>query len=387
MRREMFSKNNGISILMLSSLLLLPSCGLIDWIKDKFGGGDEATSEQMGGNYGVARSDSSDVLATIGGKPLITKDMLDVEKQRLIESNPQLQAMIALMDEKQLDRNLLDGLASREVIRKYIKDNRVQQSDKYKKDFETVLNQVRDALNTRYFMEAFTEQANDTEVQAYYDENKDTMPNLLISRGGIQAKGVSFKDRQGAKEFATKVKAAKNDIDKAAKDASITDRVKDWRLVNDESIGLEDELKTRIGAIKSFPRVEVVKVGSEYWTIAASRREDAKYRPLEQVKAELKQAIEKEKTMKRFEQEVARLKDEYQIRINETFFAEAPSDNAAALTAENEEVSLDEIAALADASDTRDEATRTQESSEHSQAPADTTAAQAEAPSSATQVA
>lgn len=334
MVRERLSKNNSIGILMLSSLLLLPSCGLTDWIKDKFGGSSCGHAQEFGG---ISVADKSDVLATVAGKPLITRSMLDTEKQRLIESNPQLQAMIALMDEKQLDRNLMDGLASREVIRKYIKDNKIQESEKYRKDFDMVLGQVRDALNTRYFMEAFNEKADDVEVQAYYDANKGSMPNLLISRGGVAAKAVAFKDRQEAKDFAAKVKAANNDIDKAAKQANIESKLKDLRLVNEDSVGLDDEVKSRVSAFDSFPRVEVVKAGNEYWTVAASRKEDAKYRPLEQVKLELKQAIEKDKTMKRFEQEVARLKDEYQIQVNETFFTDAPVDNSAALTAENTE--------------------------------------------------
>src|SRR5579872_4691963 len=284
MIRERISKNNSIGILMLSSLLLLPSCGLTDWIKDKFGSGSCGHSQDlMSGQSGVPSSDKSDVLATMNGKPLITRSMLDSEKQRLIESNPQLQAMIALMDGKQLDRNLMDGLASREVIRQYIRDNKIQESEKYKKDFDTILGQVRDALNTRYFMEAFSEKAADTEVQAYYDANKASMPNLLISRGGVAAKAVAFKDRQEAKDFAAKVKAANNDIDKAAKQANIADsKVKDLRLVNEESVGLDDEVKNRISAIDSFPRVEVVKAGNEFWTIAATRKEDSKYRPFEQ---------------------------------------------------------------------------------------------------------
>lgn len=348
------SKNN-ISILMLSSLLFLPSCGLIDWIKEKFGGGTPAapSTQPMGG---PARADGSPILATIDGKPLITKNMLESEKARLIESNPQLQAMIALMDERQLDRNLMDGLTSREAIRKYVKENKIEESDKYKKDFEMVLNQVRDALNTRYFMEAFTEQVNDAEVQAYYDANKDAVPNLLLSRGGIAAKGVSFKDRQEAKDFATKVKAVKNDIEKAAKEAG-ENCVKDFKLVNEDSFGIDETLKTRITTMKTFPRVEVVKAGDEYWTVVATSKEAPKYRPLEQVRAELKQAIEKEKTMKRFEQEVARLKDEYSIEIDESFFAEKPEDNAVALTAENE-AAVTEGAKVAENAPASDESTR-----------------------------
>ena len=332
MKHTISSKNNNISILALGALLLLPSCGLTDWVK---GGGSSSADKMGAARYNT--NDGSNVLATIDGKPLITKNMLESEKKKLIESNPQLQAMIALMDEKQLDRNLMDGLTSREVIRKYIKDNQVEQSDKYKKDFEMVLAQVRDALNTRYFMEAFVEQATEDEIKGFYDANKDAIPSLLISRGGVEAKGVPFGDRQLAKDFATKVKSDKNNIDKVAKSGGFENKLKNFRLVNDETVGIDEELKNKIIAIQSFPHVEVVKSGNEFWVIVATKKEDARYRPLEQVRAELKQQIEKDKTMKRFEDEVARLKGEYNIRIDETFFADNAQDNAAALQASAQE--------------------------------------------------
>ncbi len=367
MKHKLVSKNNGMSILMISALLLLPNCGFIDWFKDKFGGASEPTPEQMSGTQYNA-NDGSPVVATIDGRPLISKNMLESEKQRLIESNPQLQAMIGLMDQGQLDRNLADGISSREVIRKYIKDNNVEQSEKYKKDFAMVLNQVRDALNTRHFMEAFAEAATDAEIQTFYDENKESIPNLMISRGGVESRAVSFTDRAAAKEFVTKVKAAKNDIEKAAKDAGLTSRFKNLKLVNEETLGVDEDLKNKIVAIKSFPRVEVVKSGKEYWVVAATRKEDPSYRPLEQVRNELKQSIEKEKTMKRFEEEVARLKDEYKIQIEESFFADLSQDNAAAVQAQAEQTFVQEEAVA----ENTDATTRSSETTEQSAPAAET---------------
>lgn len=362
MKVQKIIKKNGTTLLIAGSLLLLPSCGLVDWVKEKFGGAsaceDAGMADVVAGPVAAA-ADGSPVLASIEGKPLITKNMLDTEKKKLLESNPQLQAMMALMDEKQLDRNLIDGMTSREIIRKYVHDNKINDSDKYKKDFDLVISQVRDALNTRYFMDTFSVLVNDGEIKKFYEENKESIPNLLISRGGIESVAISFNNEQAARDFATKARAAKNDITRVAKEAGLADKVKDFKLVNDQSLGMDPELRDKIMEIKSTPSLNTFKIGKEYWIVAANKKEEPKYRALDQVKDELRQLIEKDKSMKRFEEEVARLKDEYRIQIDESFFADKV-DNAQAVQASADQESIEgfeKAIEMADADDKSDEPT------------------------------
>ena len=282
-------------------------------------------------------NDGSAVLVTMNGKPLITKNMLESEKQKLFESNPQLQAMAGLMDSRQLDRNLVDGLASRAAIREYIEKVKVRESDEYRESFAALVQRLQDALDSQFFVKAFPVEVSDAEVKEFYEANKAMIPNLMLSSGGVESKGVSFTDEAAAKDFATKVRAGKNDLSKVAREENLASKVKDFKLVNAQSLGMDEELRDKITVIKKTPTVETFKVGKEYWVVAASRREEPKYRPLEQVSAELKQALEKEKTMKRFEEEVGRLKSEYQIVINEEQFAEKTPSELAVQTVENEE--------------------------------------------------
>lgn len=321
----------GIAVLMIGTVVLLPSCGLIDWVKEKFGGDKPTTQKSM--DVAVASvDDGSAVLATIDGAPLITKNMLEVEKKKLIEANPQMEAMLALMDENQLNRNLVDGMASREIIRKYVSDKKIHESDKYKKDLEMALAQVRDLLNTRFFMEDFQAAVTDDEVAQFYKENRDSIPNLMLSRGGVESVGIPFASDQAAKEFMEKVRAAKNNIAAAAKAANLAEKIKDFNLVNAESLGMEPELRDKIVAIKKTPSLQTFKVGKETWVVAAKRIEEPAYRDLDSVRTEIKQLLEKDKTMKVVEQEVARLKGEYSVKLVEEAFA-APVDNAQAMQA------------------------------------------------------
>lgn len=326
--------SQGIAALMIGSVVLLPSCGLIDWVKETFGGGSKTPAPQTE-QMDVAISsvnDGSAILATMEGKPLITKNMLEAEKKKLIEANPQMEAMLALMDESQLNRNLVDGMASREIIRKYVKDKNIQGTEKYKKDLQMALDQVRDLLNTRYFMEDFQAGVTDDEVKKFYSENRDSIPNLMLSRGGVESVGISFENAEKAKAFMEKVRAAKNNIAVAAKTANLGDKLKDFKLVNAESIGIEPELRDKIVAIQKTPSLQTFKVGDEVWVVAAKRIEEPTYRDLDSVKAEIKQLLEKDKTMKVVEQEVARLKGEYDVKLVEDELA-APADNARAVQA------------------------------------------------------
>lgn len=322
--------SHGIALLMVGSIVLLPSCGLMDWLKEKFGGGAPTTPAPT--SVAVRVDDGSPVLATIDGKPLISQNMLEAEKKKLIEANPQMEAMIALMDESQLNRNLVDGMASREIIRKYVGDKKINETDKYQKDIEMAMNQVRDLLNTRYFMEDFKVDVTNDEITKFYNENKDSIPNLLLSRGGIASVGVPFSSDEAARNFMVKVKELKNNIERAAKDANLSEKVKNFNLVNAESIGIEPELRDKVVAIKTTPSLHKFKVDNEFWVVAATRKEDPKYRDLDSVKVEIRQLLEKDKTMKVVEEEVSRLKNEYRVELNEEQFA-APADNPRAVQA------------------------------------------------------
>lgn len=320
--------SRGITVLMIGSLVVLPSCGLVDWVKNTFGGKSSTPQSSNGMSVAVASvDDGSAVLVTMNGKPLITKNMLEAEKKKLIEANPQMEAMLQLMDENQLNRNLVDGMASREIIRKYVKDKNIQESEKYKHDLEMALNQVRDLLNTRFFMEDFQAEVTDADVRNFYEENKDAIPNLILSRGGVEAVGISFANDKAAKEFVEKVKAEKNNIAAAAKAANLSEQLKDFNLVNAESIGINPELRDKIVAIKTTPSLQTFKVGNEVWVVAAKRKEEPQYRDLDSVKVEIRQLLEKDKTMKVVEQEIARLKKEYGVALQEDQFARA-ADNA-----------------------------------------------------------
>ncbi len=122
------------------------------------------------------------VLATINGKPLITQSLLEQEKKRVIEkSSLEGQMQIKRMNGKQFENNLLDGMISREIIRKFILEKGISNSNSYKKDLADIIVQIKDALNTRYFLTALKVTVSDEEVKYFYELNKIAILDILFS--------------------------------------------------------------------------------------------------------------------------------------------------------------------------------------------------------------
>ncbi len=329
MNKRVISKS-GFGVLAITSLMLLPSCGVIDWVKDKMGGG-----KSMSSNESSIAADGSAEVASIAGKPLITATRLEKEKKDLIESNPQLKAMISYMDSRQFDRNLTEGLVNQEVVDRYVADNNINQTPEYKQEYERMMKSVRQMLNTKHFSQAFNVAISDADIQKFYDEHKTDMPNIVVSRGGVKAMGVMFESEAAAKEFMNK--ASGKEFKKVAKEAGLADKVKDFNLVNDQSLGMEPAVREKIVAMKKFPSVDMVKARDKaFWVVTATGKEEPKYREFEQVKAELAEHMKRERRMEVFEAEIQKLKAKYQIAINEEYFKE-PAAQPAETMAESAE--------------------------------------------------
>jgi hypothetical protein len=114
------------------------------------------------------------------------------------------------------------------------------------------------------------------------------------------------------------------------------DRFKDFKLVNAQSVGIDPTLRQKISAITKVPTTELVKLSKDkVWVVKATEKEDAKYRPLEQIKDDLKAFLEKEKLQERINEEIEKLHKSYSVEVNSEYFkpeekeAEAGSEVAA----------------------------------------------------------
>jgi hypothetical protein len=183
-------------------------------------------------------------------------------------------------------------------------------------------------VNTKFFTQSFDVRITDSDVRKFYETNKDTTPQLIISRGGVKAMGIPFDTEAEAKTFVTQIAAQGNDIKKAAQAAGIADKLKDFMTVNQQSMGIDPEVKAKIMGITKASSTEIVKgKDNKTWVVTITGKEETQYRPFEQVKAEIKDYLEKEERAKKFDEEINKLKQKYNVKMDETFFAQ-PAEGA-----------------------------------------------------------
>lgn len=315
---SMSRQSLSISLLVLT-LAMLPGCAPLDWIKKQFSSDEKviaqtteaaesATADMAAGTSGAT---DANVLVSMDGKPVVTLEALDQNYKQVIEERPDLAKLESCVKE-----SLLQGLVRQAIVDRYVQENDIQNSAAYQKDRDTMAEHCKKILNVKYFREAHPVVVKESEVKEYYENNKDTFPDLIIERGGIDTKAVSFEKEADAKAFLAKAKAASKDFDKLAQEYKSSFR--DFKSVNARTPDVDPAIKNAVLELKSFPTVQMVKsAGNLYWVVNATGKKESKYRPFdEQIKEGLRQYMAQEREAKVIDEEMAKLKEKYNVVIN-----------------------------------------------------------------------
>jgi hypothetical protein len=319
--KEQSMNRNYIIAVILVLLVLVVGYFKLGWIKSKFSGKAMSTTTMRSSDGIDIVEDGSTALVTMDGKPIVTQTSLEVEYQQLLKDNPQLEQMLPLMGGKEgLMERLTKALAERAVVRRYVAEQKIDQDSAYQAELARMLNSVRDMLNIKYFNAQHIAPVSDREIKEFYDKNRETMPELLVSRGGIRAAGVKFEKEADAQAFFNKAKTSKSDLQATAKEAGIAaDKVQDFKLVNSQSIGIAPLLRDKIIAIQKCPSVELIKLDDKtFWVVKASGKEDTTYREFAQVKEHLKHYLEEKKREEVVGKIMQDLEQQYKVEFKKT---------------------------------------------------------------------
>ena len=308
-------------IFYLSPLMLLSACAPLEWVKEKLGGGTQKITTEP------VAVEGSVVLASIDGKPIVTSQMLEEKFNEWLEENPALKQVLPYMPDVKF--NFFKTLVNHEMVNKYIEDSGVAESNDYKKDEKIGASSLKQALNYKYFAQAHPVTTSEKDVRDFYEKYKDAIPELLISRGGVNAFGLAFDKEDAARAFLAKAKMS--DLTRAARDANMSDKVRDFKFVNAKSVGIDPVLRTKILSFTKFPSYDVVKVGEQYWVVNATNKEETKYRPFEQIKADLEREVEKQRRIEVLEQKINELKKKYGVTENEAYFKQQAQQGMAGM--------------------------------------------------------
>jgi len=308
---------------VIATLSFLPGC------TDMFKGGS-AQNQTENSSTANRVPMTGEVLVTMKGAPAITTDSLELEKEKFLKANPQIKQALAFMDPKAFDRNMLEGLIHQKIVDEYIVSNGINASAAYKAELKDLCESMERMLNSKFFSEQKAVSVPDSEVRAFYDANKDKLRGVMISQGGVAATGIEFGDGAAARAFVARVKTAPGGFKKVAQDDGLTAKIRDFKLVNNQSIGIDEVLRDKIAAIKTVPSVELVDANGTFWVINATAKEEPKFIPYEQIKDKLKQELEQNKRVEIFEKEINALRSQYGVEVNEDYFKleEAPEQGA-----------------------------------------------------------
>ncbi len=299
----------GMTGLAIVSLMLLPGCGILNFVKSKMGSSD--TPKHVPSHAEEASStpvdDGSKVLMSIDGKPVITEKSFDEYYQQFISTNPQLQAMIQFMPNAK--KEIFSGMANERLLITWGEKNNIHTD----KDYQAQLNQAVRMVKTNLAAKRFEKdiigpiEVTDKEMREYYDSHKD--PELIVTPGGIKAIGKQFDSKEQAQTLFDKVKDSPNTFKVDAGKG-----VQDFAPINKASFDVDTSVKEKVLAVGSFPKVLMVEgTDKKYWVVVALKKEEGKYRPFDEVKDGLKKMIERDKTMKLYTEKISTLKKEYKV--------------------------------------------------------------------------
>jgi hypothetical protein len=296
--------------LLVSAIVLLPSCTQLDWLKEKLGLNKSNATESQAATMGGTP------LATADGKTYMSSEEFEKKYNNFIQNHP-LGAMIAQM--KGIKRKIFEGLLAQKLISDYVVEQGLDKS----KEYEDQLEQMKQMLNVRVFENQNPVKTSESELRKFYEDNKDKMPEAMVSAGGVKATGVSFAKEADAKAFMEKAKGKGAELEKVAKDAGLSDKFTDFKLVNKFGIGIDAGLKDKILALKKVPTLEVIKGGdNKYYVIYAASKEEVKIRPFEELKPMIEQKLRGSKQEESNAKALEELKAAKKVKIDESYFAE-----------------------------------------------------------------
>ncbi|NBP02490.1 MAG: hypothetical protein EBU90_20705 [Proteobacteria bacterium] len=286
-----------------------------------FQGCDWFTKKEVMQPYSVAedsslQEESDQVLFSLHGKPVITREQFQKHLQTIAQANPQVRSMIQV---PQMQYNIFSGMMSQELLKEWAKEQGITEKKEYQQDFAMMTALIEYELAYKYLQEEINQSIKVTaaDIKAYYDAHKDSTPDLIIHPGGVKALAVAFEKQEEADAF-TQKELLKN-FQQVAQSAGY--KVIDFGLVNRYSVGVDKAIKERLVAVKTVPSVMRIKTeDNKFLVCLVTAKEAAQYRLLQEVETAIEQNLKNEKMKIVFGQKMEALKIVYKAQEDSSYF-------------------------------------------------------------------
>lgn len=321
MKNSVIGKTGVALLVTCGALLFLPGCDWFNKDKNKNLSSQEVVfvgtgTDVMATSGGIPSSDTSAVVLSMQGKSVMTADMFENDFKDFLEKNPQMRQLLAIMPD--MREKYFEGVVAKEIVKRFVEENRLAKTPEYEADMRQWMETGRQMYDAQHFANQFPISVNASDVKRFYDENKDSMPELLISHGGVQTVAVQFDNEKRAQEFLDAVSEKNDNFEEYIEEKGLSDQRRDLRLVNDSSVGVDTILRQAILEVTKFPTIKLVKVGDQdFWVIHPTAKEEKKHRPFVEVAEGLKEMLTKEKQVERIQTEIDKLKGDYEVVVND----------------------------------------------------------------------
>lgn len=309
-------KRQTISSALVACLMLLPGCGSQETVETKHEATSAAPTQQS--------APSSEVLLTIDGKAKITLNDFNQYKEQFFKIQPQYQQILQYMPQTEqirIDQNIFQNMVNEVLFEEWVEKNGIDKRADYQNDYKLILEMAKRNLAFKYYQEEYPVKISDDEIKKFYEDNKDKMPELMESQGGIHAKAVKFESETDAKNFLAKLKEVQGDIEKAAQESAY--KVEEFTQVNQMSFNVETPVRQKLLETKNFPSDFQVKAGDKaYYVVRAISKEKPVYVPFDQIKAGLENYLKQQKMGDMLTKSAEDLKKKYNAQENNSYFSQ-----------------------------------------------------------------
>lgn len=321
MTRNTMKKQQYVFMIALASLAILPQCNLFESKETKESVAPQMKMEDKSApaSMPAVKGGTDEVLITMYDNKAPKATVRDFEDyiNEFLEAQPQYKAVFEMMPGA--EEQIFDGLKNELVLAEWVERNGIDKKSEYLKDEEKIRKFARRSLNVKYFQEAYPVKVTDAEVRQYYNDNKNSIPQLMLSQGGVTAQGVMFDSKDAAQTFYDKVKDSKVNFETAAKEANLT--VKDFGEVNNQSFNVDGVIRKKLLDMKKFPGVELIEVNDKSFAVVkATAKKEAQYVPFEDVKAGIENMLKQQKVAEALNKELDKLAQEYKVVVNKDYF-------------------------------------------------------------------
>ncbi len=278
-------------IFLVSALMMLPACDWKSWFTHSCTTCDSHLEHDHGHDNGAC-------CISLNGKPAVTQRDFENKFNQLCMSRPDIQQALSSLPVEQQQAfyaQFSEAILAELLVSRYVELSGLKNSPEYKAASKEAHAAVEvQLMNTMFQSDLYKKiekEITDQVAEKYYEENRDRIAIFKRAPFIDKAGGVVIQMVDGLKEQAANALAAsaKNqDFAKVAKNGQY--KVKNLGLINQRSMEVDEQVRSKVMGYTSVPQVDVVKLSNgKFAVIKATAIEKESFKPYSD--PEVKEAV------------------------------------------------------------------------------------------------